>query len=137
MSKKQQLESKRTHFAAELARIAMRLQRTPADKQANLLRAADRCLHNYKMTRIIESQKPSSVFDDTISDQATMQSLADVIKENVAPHRFALLVFTKEPGEDGRTNYVSNANRDDICAAMAEFIAANEARLLPEPSQPQ
>ena len=137
MDKKQQLQRKRVHLAAELARVAMRLQRTPADKQADLLRTADKILHNYKMTRILENQKPSGTFVDTVTDEATMTALADVIRENIAPHLFALLVFTKDPDDGGRTNYVSNCRRDDICAAMAEFIAANEERLMPGPKTKQ
>ena len=137
MTIKRERQLARTHIAAELTRIAMRLQRAPADQIGELLQRADRCLHNYKMARIIESQKPSGTFKDDVSDEPTMQALADVIRENVKPHLFALLVFTKETDADGLTNYVSNANRDDICVAMAQFIAANEERLIPGPSTVQ
>lgn len=136
MNDKQRAQKRRGHIAASLSHIAMRLQRAPADQQAKLLKAADRCLHNYKMARILENTKPSGTIEDHISDEATMQSLAEVIGENVKPHGFALLVFTTEEGDD-RCNYVSNSHRDDICAAMAEFIAAHEERLLPGPDTKQ
>lgn len=137
MPSKNQRELTRVHIAAELARIAMRLQRAPADKIDGLLKRADRCLHNYKMARIIERQKPSGTIEDHVSDEATMQALAEVIRENVTPHLFALLVFTKDPDAGNRTNYVSNCHRDDICVAMAEFIAAHEERLIPGPTTKQ
>lgn len=136
-SPKNQRQLTRNKIAAELARIAMRLQRSPADKIDALLKRADRLLHNYKMAQIRERQKPSSTIDDHVSDEATMQALADVIRDNVKPHGFALLVFTQDPGAEKRTNYVSNCHRDDICAAMAEFIAAHEERLIPGPTTKQ
>ena len=37
---------------------------------------------------------------------------------------FALLVF--DFGPDGMMNYISNAERDDMLAAMREFIASHE-----------
>lgn len=42
---------------------------------------------------------------------------------------FALLVFPfGEPSDDRRSNYISNANREDMLAAMKEFIARSEGR---------
>lgn len=137
MPTKNQRQLTRIHIAAELARIAMRLQRAPADKIDGLLKRANRCLHNYKMARIIERQKPSGTIEDHVSDEATMQALAEVINDNVRPHGYALLVFTQDPDAHERCNYVSNCHRDDICAAMAEFIAAHEERLIPGPTTKQ
>ena len=40
---------------------------------------------------------------------------------------FALLVFPfGEPGDQSRINYISNAERQDMLAALKEFIARNE-----------
>lgn len=127
----------RNKIAAELTRIAMRLQRAPADKIDALVKRADRCLNNYKMAQILERQKPSGTIDDHVTDEPTMQALGSVIHDNVKPSGYALLVFTQDPGAEKRTNYVSNCHRDDICAAMAEFIAAHEERLIPGPTTKQ
>jgi len=40
---------------------------------------------------------------------------------------FALFVFPLGEGE-GRMNYISNARREDMLAALKEFIARNEGR---------
>lgn len=42
------------------------------------------------------------------------------------PYGFSLLVF--DYGDKGRMNYISNACREDIIAAMKEFIAKHEGR---------
>jgi hypothetical protein len=39
-------------------------------------------------------------------------------------HGFALLIFSF--GEEGNMFYTSNAQREDICNAMREFIAKHE-----------
>lgn len=41
---------------------------------------------------------------------------------------FALLVFKFGSGDDHRSNYMSNANREDMLATMKEFIARAEGR---------
>ncbi len=53
--------------------------------------------------------------------QATADALADILK----PAAFALLVFDAS-SDDPRANYISNAPRPDMLAAMREFIARNE-----------
>lgn len=40
---------------------------------------------------------------------------------------FALLVFRF--GEEGRTNYISNAGRESMLCAMKEFVARAEGRV--------
>ena len=48
---------------------------------------------------------------------------------NVDPnYGFALLVFECGERVDSRMNYISNAHREDMLAAMKEFIARNEGR---------
>lgn len=44
---------------------------------------------------------------------------------------FALLVFKFGSGDDHRSNYISNANREDMLATMKEFIARAEGRYEP------
>lgn len=41
---------------------------------------------------------------------------------------FALLVFKFGQGDDHRSNYISNSNREDMLATMKEFIARAEGR---------
>lgn len=49
---------------------------------------------------------------------------------------FALLVFPfGQPNEEHIGNYISNADREDMIAAMKEFIARAEGRYV-EPEQP-
>lgn len=51
---------------------------------------------------------------------ADMNAVADYLKAVFRGHGFALLVFDFHGV--GRMNYISNANRDDMLAAMNEFI---------------
>lgn len=41
---------------------------------------------------------------------------------------FALFVFPFGQGDDHRSNYISNANREDMLATLKEFIARAEGR---------
>lgn len=43
---------------------------------------------------------------------------------------FALLMFPFGDKPDGRVNYISNAEREDMLAAMKEFIARAEGRYI-------
>jgi hypothetical protein len=43
---------------------------------------------------------------------------------------FALLVFNLQDGADKRANYICNCRREDMLAAMKEFIARNEGRYM-------
>lgn len=49
---------------------------------------------------------------------------------------FALLVFNLSDSADKRANYICNCRRDDMLAAMKEFIARNEGRF-PESGKQQ
>ena len=56
------------------------------------------------------------------------QILGRVIKES-GGYGFALLVFRLGDAEEGdRMNYISNIRREDMLAAMKEFIARAEGR---------
>lgn len=139
MSNKQDRQGDAVHQAASLSRIAMKLQRAPADQVTKLLRDANRCLQLYKMAKRLVAEKPSGTIDETVAEdlEAPMQSLAEVIRETVAPYGFALLVFSLDDDSGDRMNYVSNAMRDDICVAMRQFIAAHEERLFDGPETKQ
>jgi hypothetical protein len=52
---------------------------------------------------------------------------------NMALHGagFCLLVFDRNTAE-GRMNYISNANRDDMLTALKEFVANAEGRMMKE-----
>lgn len=55
--------------------------------------------------------------------------IAQAMKETVGPdYGFALLMFGLAGDEKGRMNYLCNCNREDMLAAMKEFIARAEGR---------
>lgn len=49
---------------------------------------------------------------------------------------FALLIFPFG-GDDGRMNYISNADRPDMVKALEEFIQKNRAYMAPTKGKPQ
>jgi hypothetical protein len=60
----------------------------------------------------------------------TMNELASFLAEELKPNGFSLLVFPFSNGEkvdQGRINYISNAERKDMLRAMRQFIDKNEA----------
>jgi hypothetical protein len=57
-----------------------------------------------------------------------MNALAVGLSEVLGGLGFALLVFEHGNANNGRVNYIGNSNRDDMIAAMREFIARNEGR---------
>lgn len=56
-----------------------------------------------------------------------MNALGEFLKEELQPWGFCLIVFPLNT-PDGRVNYLSNANREDMLIAMKEFIANAEGR---------
>lgn len=58
-----------------------------------------------------------------------MNALARALSELLKPAGFALLVFDMNRIEGGRVNYISNAERASMLAAMKEFIARAEGRV--------
>lgn len=68
---------------------------------------------------------------------ATMNALAEGISEVLGGLGFALLVFELNKVEGGRVNYISNAKREDMLAAMREFVARAEGRVHESPKEPQ
>ena len=59
--------------------------------------------------------------------RAAMNALAQVLAEQFSGFGFTLLVF--DFGDNGRMNYISNAKREDMVAAMREFIAHQTGNL--------
>lgn len=57
-----------------------------------------------------------------------MTAVASMLSEAFEGYGFALLVFPFN-GDKGRVNYISNAERPDMLAAMKEFIARAEGRM--------
>ena len=130
MASKQQREQVARDEAATLARIAMRMQRVSKDKMDDLLDEADRCLKRYKRARFcifVGDDKAVGTIGDKVSEdlEASMQALAAVIMETIAPRAYCLLIFEADTTGD-QMGYVSNANRDDMCEAMRQFIVAHE-----------
>lgn len=59
-----------------------------------------------------------------------MRAVAEALDDVFRPAGFALLIFPLNEPHEGRVNYISNANREDMLAAMKEFIARNEGRVV-------
>lgn len=83
--------------------------------------------------------------DGWLKSDAQMNALGRAIDEifngkDVPPEKkewgFALLVFRFGQGDDHRSNYLSNANREDMIATMKEFIARAEGRYI-DPTKKQ
>jgi len=55
-----------------------------------------------------------------------MQLIGGVVKE-VIPEGYGFFVFVFPFGDEhGRSNYISNGNREDVIQTMKEFIKRNE-----------
>lgn len=65
--------------------------------------------------------------------RAMMNRVAKALDEGFKPNGFCLLVFPLGEKPDGRINYISNANREDMLLALKEFIARHEGRVPSEP----
>lgn len=57
-----------------------------------------------------------------------MNSLATGLNDVLGGLGFALLIFEHGSVDGGRVNYISNSNRDDMIAAMREWLARAEGR---------
>lgn len=68
---------------------------------------------------------------------AAMNALAEAIDDVLGGLGFALLVFELNKVEGGRVNYISNAKREDMLAAMREFVARSEGRVHESPKEQQ
>lgn len=66
-----------------------------------------------------------------------MNALAEGIDQVLGGVAFALLVFEHGKTDGGRVNYIGNANREDMIAAMREFIARAEGRMHDTPGTKQ
>lgn len=66
--------------------------------------------------------------DDPIqaSLHGAMNALGEIVDLAVAPNGWAVLVFDRDTG---RANYISNCNREEMIAAMKDFIARNEPKV--------
>lgn len=58
-----------------------------------------------------------------------LQTLANSLDVYLKPYGFALLILPDSTITTG-ANYISNRERKDVMAAMKEFIARNEGRLI-------
>lgn len=65
--------------------------------------------------------------------------LDDILNGPVRPRRLAFVVLVAEIGkiDNGKVNYVSNANKQDILAMMKEYIARAEGRHVEGPETKQ
>lgn len=63
--------------------------------------------------------------EDKVRNADSMQKLAHYIASQIRDDLgFTLLIY--EHGENGRMNYVSNSQREDVINTMKEFIANKE-----------
>jgi hypothetical protein len=64
-----------------------------------------------------------------------MEAMMKALGELFPGMGITLMIF--DLGDKGRMNYVSNANRSDMIAALKEFIAIHEGRMMDKPETPQ
>lgn len=66
-----------------------------------------------------------SVMDEQRLAEAILRDIGDILKRAMPPGwGFALLMF--ELGDGGTMNYLSNADRADMCAALRELLGKLE-----------
>ncbi|MFM0008308.1 hypothetical protein PQR57_46340 [Paraburkholderia dipogonis] len=65
-----------------------------------------------------------------------MNDVASVMANIFKSYGFAIFVFPFN-GDRGRMNYISNAEREDMVAALKEFIANSEGRAHSAPESKQ
>lgn len=118
-------DDERRIYSRKLRAVALQLMDTvDAGEQLKLLAQAGGYMARIRTT--VQRDPVSTEISPHTHDDATMQSVADVLRSVFEGLGFALLVFEFGPG--GRMNYVSNALRDDICLVMREFVATHEGK---------
>ena len=125
-------ERQRQAAASELAQIAIRLRRTPADKQAGLLAKADACMNRYRAASANEYRDKLGVNDtveDVVAPELTeaLPAVRSFLDDYLNPFGFSLFVYSTDGDGQGRINFVTNCPMEGILQALREFIAAQEA----------
>lgn len=64
-----------------------------------------------------------------------MEAIMKALAELFPGMGIALMIF--DFGDKGQLNYISNAERADVIAALKEFIARQEGRMPDAPKTPQ
>lgn len=80
---------------------------------------------------MIEKEQPiEPVLARLMTDigNAIGHALKETVRNTGEEYGFALLMFGLKGDESSRMNYISNSNREDMLAAMKEFIARAEGR---------
>ena len=113
--------------ASTLAHVALRLQRCKAESIDKLLEEASQCLQRFKSaTGLVDPKNIAGITEEVAADLVVpIESLGDVIRDTIAPYPYALLVF-----DSGGMIYKTNANIDDVCTAMGEFIDARAEQVI-------
>jgi hypothetical protein len=78
---------------------------------------------------MIEQEQPiEPVLVKLMNDIGRMigNAVKETVKSTGEEYGFALLMFGVKGDESSRMNYISNCDREDMLAAMKEFIARNE-----------
>lgn len=117
--------------ARDLIKVAQEIVTTVDAK-----RARDLAIAASKLAGTIRGRLASAAdwHDDairaTVADglEPVLQAYAAQLSEDLPGVNFSLIVF-----HDGLLNYVSNAVRDDVVAALREFVAAHDAGPKEEP----
>lgn len=63
----------------------------------------------------------ANLIDEALNGEAS-------VRHGLRKWGFALLAFNLSETEDKRANYIANCRREDMIAAMKEFVARNEGR---------
>lgn len=112
------------HQAHELAKVAKAISGTlDAARARALAQQADRLAGQIRLALAKAHDPQGDAIKQTVADglEPILQAYAAQLSEDLPGVGFSLLVF-----HDGLTNYFSNCARDDIVAAMHEFIAMHE-----------
>lgn len=121
-------DSDRRRGARQKARQLVELARAivgtiDAERARQLSQEADKLAGEIRLALAKAHDPKGDVIKHTVAQglEPILQAYAAQLREDLPGVGFALLVF-----HDGLTNYVSNCVRDDIVAAMHEFIAMHE-----------
>lgn len=110
--------------ARQLVEIARAIVGTvDAVHARHLSQQADQLAGEIRLALAKAHDPKGDVIKHTVADglEPILQAYAAQLREDLPGIGFALLVF-----HDGLTNYVSNCVRDDIVAAMHEFISMHD-----------
>ncbi len=129
------LTIKQRNAANELALETLKFLRGITTAHHDRGRLENARIAQNKIARVVHlltdkaAQAPAGELVDHVQPELedSMQNLGKVLDDVLEPLGYALLVFDQDEADEGATlNYVSNCLRDEIVAAMRQFIEAVE-----------